>query len=293
MGFSGKPTAARRLMAQQKSGEFIVALDQRLVPDYSMLRDGVHQISAHHHVINIVPKGRPDFLLALVDRHVPPGPRQLRCHALPAADADLANCLPNVLPPVFSCTLQVPHGNLDGEIIESCWHVLEKAATFASDLFTKTLHKRLQQGIAALQQALQGRYGLDGAVCGLLGLGQGLTPSGDDFLCGLIITLHLPQSPYHESLHELCTALQRHLHRTHAISAAFIRDALHGEVSAPVQDFICLLYGNHAGKGERDRIIHALTALGHSSGYDLLSGILAGLSFHSKRSATLCPCIAN
>ena len=271
----------------------IISVDQRIAPDYPALRHGVCKISVHHHVINIVPESRPDFLMALVDRHIPQGPRQLRCHALPVTDTDLANYFHDAIPLAFSCTLQIPHGDLDKEVIDACWNVLEKALAPSPSVFAETLHKRLQQGIFSLWQALQGGHKLDAAVCGLLGLGQGLTPSGDDFLAGIALALHLPQSPYHERLDDLRNALLRHLHRTHAISAAFIRDALHGEVSAPVQDFVCLLYGNYADEGERNRTIHALTALGHSSGYDLLSGILAGLSFHPERSATLCPCIAN
>ena len=200
----------------------IISVDQRIAPDYPVLRHGVCKISVHHHVINIAPESRPDFLMALVDRHIPQGPRQLRCHALPVTDTDLANYFHDAIPLAFSCTLQIPHGDLDKAVIEACWNVLEKALAPSPNLFAETLHKRLRQGIFSLWQALQGGRELDTAVCSLLGLGQGLTPSGDDFLAGIALALHLPQSPYHERLDDLRNALLRHLHRTHAISAANI-----------------------------------------------------------------------
>lgn len=271
----------------------IVSLDQRIVPYYSALRRGVRQVSVHRHAINIVPEDKPDLLLALVDREVPFGPRQLRFHALPSTDNDLVACFQGDLPPTFSCTLRIPQDDLDLDVIEDCWRVLAEAASPPPDAFHAIVQQHLQHDIAHLCHALQARAALDEAVCALLGLGMGLTPSGDDVLTGLVLALHLPQSPYHERFDDLRDVLKRHLHRTHVISAAFIRDALCGEVGAPMQSFICLLYGDYAEKGERDRTIHALTTLGHSSGYDLLSGILAGLSFHPNRRTTLCPCIAN
>lgn len=271
----------------------IVSLDQRIVPHYSALRHGVRRVSMHRHVINIVPEDKPDLLLALVDREVPRGPRQLRFHALPPTDDDLVTCFQGHLPPTFSCTLRIPQDAPNLDVIEDCWRVLAGAASPPPDAFHAIMQQHLQRGIAHLCHALQTGAVLDEAVCALLGLGMGLTPSGDDVLAGLALALHLPQSPYHERFDDLGDALERHLHRTHVISAAFIRDALYGEVSVPMQGFICLLYGDYAERGERDRTIHTLTALGHSSGYDLLSGILAGLSFHPNRRTTLCPCIAN
>lgn len=272
----------------------VVSLDQRIVPHYSALRRGVRRVSVHRHAINIVPEGRPDLLLALVDGEVPPGPRQLRFHALPSTDTDdLAACFQGALPMAFSCTLRVPQGDLNRKVIDSCWRVLAEAASPPPDAFHAIVQRHLQRGIAHLCHALQAAAALDEAVCALLGLGMGLTPSGDDVLAGMALALHLPQSPYHLRRADLRHALLRHAHRTHAVSAAFIHDVLQGEVSSPVQAFVDLLYGNHIEKGGEYRIIHDLTALGHSSGHDLLSGILAGLSFHPERRTTLCPCIAN
>ena len=70
-------------------------------------------------------------------------------------------------------------------------------------------------------------------LCHLIGLGIGLTPSGDDFLCGFLAGLRLSDGssvflPFLEQ-HILHT-----LDRTNEISAAFLRCAVLGQFSAPV-----------------------------------------------------------
>jgi hypothetical protein len=129
-----------------------------------------------------------------------------------------------------------------------------------------------------LQQAL--RFGFRGTpaadvddVTDLIGLGPGLTPSGDDLLGGVLIACH--------QLHEntvakrLGDAVLAHADRTNVISQAHLRAAALGYGAAPLHDLLDAIARN-----DRPDIALALDAtakIGHSSGFDALSGIILAL----------------
>ena len=247
-----------------------------------------HIVSAHRHVINLAPHAAPARLFAVADAAVPQAPRQLRVRHLPPADSDvIAAQLAGSSPAQFDCRLRLPSKTLQPGALASTWQALITAAAPAPDVFQRALQARLQSSIAALLQALETNTATL-PVTALLGLGMGLTPSGDDFLCGLLIALHLPESPFAAQLPCLRAQVLAELAATNAISAAFLRDAAAGQVSAPVQEFVAALCGKQA----LAPALEALVSLGHRSGYDLLSGILAGLPHSPDRRVYLCPCIA-
>ena len=115
---------------------------------------------------------------------------------------------------------------------------------------------------------------------GLLGLGPGLTPSGDDFVGGLLIALrHLGSEALAERIGRQilpeCTGL------TNLISAAYLRwaargiggSALHGTLEA-----LC-----RVERGAQDANLSALSAVGHSSGWDALAGAVLGCAIWTIR----------
>lgn len=263
----------------------LVIMDAQL-PDAAALFPA-RVVSAHRHVINLAPKAAPEQLFALTDVSVPRAPRQLRCPQLPVLADDTVHADFDPHTPRFDCRLRLPQGRLQKSAVHAAWQALLDAASPAPQGFASAVQKRLQSGIAAVLHALD--HGQTAPVDVLLGLGQGLTPSGDDFFCGLLIALALPDSPYHAQVGALRGAVLAALHRTHAVSAAFLRDAAQGQVSETVQAFLDALYG----QGALSPALAALTALGHRSGHDVLSGLLAGLSSPQNRSTTLCPYIAD
>jgi hypothetical protein len=95
----------------------------------------------------------------------------------------------------------------------------------------------------------------------LLGLGPGLTPSGDDFLGGYLIALHA-LGRRHEAEAIAGRLLPVASARTSRISAAHLAAAAKGEASA-------VLHSTLAGGDPRP-----LLELGHSSGWDMLAGAL-------------------
>lgn len=259
-----------------------LAIDARLL-DFPPLFPA-RVVSRHRHVLNLAPEAAADCLFSLSDDSVPRAPRQMRFATLPAPEAAIAAWQDA---PRFACTLRVPPGRLQESALQRAWQALCDAAVPASDDFQATVQQRLHAGITALLQALaRGEKPLP--VNALIGLGQGLTPSGDDFLCGLLVALHLPQSPFAARLRDMRAAVLAALGATHAVSAAFLRDAAAAEVGAPLQDFLDALGGTRAIAPA----IAALTALGQRSGYDILSGILAALPHSPDRRVDLCPCIA-
>jgi hypothetical protein len=115
---------------------------------------------------------------------------------------------------------------------------------------------------------------------GLLGLGPGLTPSGDDVLCGLIAGLSVlgRRSNRHKNrCEEAQTALTDCMvtqapRRTTSLSSTFLQCAARGVVTEPLLQVL-----ETAGSGTRMNHIDDVLMLGHSSGSDMLTGaLLAG-----------------
>jgi uncharacterized protein DUF2877 len=108
----------------------------------------------------------------------------------------------------------------------------------------------------------------------MIGLGPGLTPSGDDFLVGLFATLHVPQNPCRELAGVCDDILVDVARRTNAISAAALQAAARGRVREVIQDLIRELV-----QGTPDRLAAALSrvlAIGSTSGTDIVAGMLCG-----------------
>lgn len=99
----------------------------------------------------------------------------------------------------------------------------------------------------------------------LIGLGIGLTPSGDDFLCGVLAGIIFADKSGHPFTHILKEAIGRHLNNTNDISRAFLDCALKSHFSKPVKE---LPFKESAGE-----ILSSFEAIGHSSGIDTLCGI--------------------
>jgi len=116
------------------------------------------------------------------------------------------------------------------------------------------------------------------AAAMLVGLGPGLTPAGDDFSGGAFFARELLASAgvidsqaWRAAAAALKTAASR---LTHPIGATLLADLLIGEGWAPLHDLAHgLANGNDAHAIDAAR---QLVQLGHSSGWDLLAGFVAG-----------------
>jgi len=121
-----------------------------------------------------------------------------------------------------------------------------------------------QPGLDALEHWLVGNA-ISNEAEQLIGLGPGLTPSGDDYLGGMLVALRLAgRSMQAEGLWRW---LQPRLkERTSAISAAHLAAAAAGEGHEALHEVL---------NGGLD--LDALDAIGHTSGWDALAGAMAVL----------------
>ena len=134
---------------------------------------------------------------------------------------------------------------------------------------------------AALLQAGEVLSAADTLCKGLIGLGSGLTPAGDDFLCGLLAGLCLrgafadSDSRLTAFARSLRAAVPDHLSDTIDISAAFLRCACEGQFS---EAMIRLADAAAAGTADCRTIAGSFSKIGHSSGFDTLAGISFALA---------------
>jgi hypothetical protein len=117
----------------------------------------------------------------------------------------------------------------------------------------------------------------EAACLRLLGLGAGLTPSGDDLVGAVFFTLHhapIPswQTPIAGVRARIRKAAQS---ATNPISAALLDDLLDGSSYRALHELFDALHGQQASDIERS--IDALLRVGASSGGDMLAGVLLTL----------------
>lgn len=128
------------------------------------------------------------------------------------------------------------------------------------------------------RSALSSRQeGLAKAVARLVGLGQGLTPSGDDLLCGFLAAARCaaPEAGREALLRGLGEALEKALPATNAISASMLRCAIQGLFPDALLDLAAALAAEDSQ--EAASALARVSAMGHSSGADLCGGFLYGI----------------
>lgn len=139
------------------------------------------------------------------------------------------------------------------ESLNTLWNPLETLPALT--------HARDQRIRRALGHAQAGR--LAAAVKLLRGCGTGLTPSGDDFLCGWMLACRLLRQATR------CRIIGRAARGKNFVTNAFLEMAEQGRVNAPLKRLLL------APTAQR---IRKVCRFGHTSGADLLCGLRWGLS---------------
>lgn len=159
----------------------------------------------------------------------------------------------------------------------------------AGDALSRAIARAASLHLATLRDWLDAQLAGDGddvapagraAVQGLLGLGAGLTPAGDDMLAGMLIGLHASGEPAVASvLAGVLRAAPSGL--TSPLSAAHLEAAMAGHASEAVHAAAAALL-----TGEPAAIRTALAGLdrlGQTSGWDILAGLVAALAAVADR----------
>jgi hypothetical protein len=120
----------------------------------------------------------------------------------------------------------------------------------------------------------------------LVGLGPGLTPSGDDFLGGMLFAAHSLKMTYPEDFYWEDGVVRDLIDwartRTNPISHAVLHDLALGYGPGPLHEVVRSLLMGH----DLECLMAAVARLlriGHSSGWDILAGLLAGMLMVSGR----------
>lgn len=114
----------------------------------------------------------------------------------------------------------------------------------------------------------------------LIGLGEGLTPAGDDFIGGLLFARWHLQQAYPGSLtwdqRAVDDLIDYARPRTNVISHALLRDHARGQSSEPMHDLIAALLQGESNAALMPHL-QSVRAIGSTSGRALLAGVLFGM----------------
>jgi hypothetical protein len=132
-----------------------------------------------------------------------------------------------------------------------------------------SLSGHAQPALEAIERWLVGNA-LEDEAQTLIGLGPGLTPSGDDYLGGVLIALR--QLGREAQARGLWRWLEPRLQRTSAISAAHLAAAAAGEGHEALH---ACLYALCERSADWTRALDELESVGHTSGWDSLAGVVA------------------
>ncbi len=126
-------------------------------------------------------------------------------------------------------------------------------------------------------------------IAGLKGCGPGLTPSGDDFLAGVLIGSHVVQYIWQGNFDEIRGRIFAAALGDNLFSNNFLEMARRGQVSEHVQKLIVALVAG--GAGEVKAATRTLMAIGSTSGADFATGLYLTLrdqgEFAARRARAL------
>jgi hypothetical protein len=147
--------------------------------------------------------------------------------------------------------------------------------------------ERLTASARALAVATLGGGELRASIRRLVGLGPGLTPAGDDFLCGFMAAANCSARELVDAIGE---AAEEGIPATNEISGSLLRCAARGLFPRDLRRAAEAIASEEESKAARS--ILRLCSLGHSSGADTATGFLFGLFvfLHSALTAGTTAC---
>lgn len=146
--------------------------------------------------------------------------------------------------------------------------------------FERAVAERVEAGITAFRAAVRAgdADATQRAASSLVGLGIGLTPTGDDVLTGAAyVASHLRGTL--DLVHRAVVDVVE-TGATNDISTTAMRCALRGRAVAPIEDLYAWLCG--ANTHSLNRLVTDVQAIGHTSGADLALGLLTAVRLHQE-----------
>ena len=166
---------------------------------------------------------------------------------------------------------------LQRNLTEVLWPALHATRPEAEDSALQVqTRQRLAQGIQGLAHSLV--QGDEAAALhsakGLLGLGMGLTPAGDDMLLGLFAVCTVRHSPLLPWQPFFVQVAHRSRRATNVISSAGVEHAAHGRMRASLAALVHALM--HGTQAECRQCLEVVLDIGSSSGRDMAVGMAYG-----------------
>lgn len=149
-----------------------------------------------------------------------------------------------------------------------------------NDIFARAAY----EGLSCLSDAikLQNEVLIETALDKLIGLGRGLTPSLDDFICGMLFLMHLYERTTFEKLPwlELLSnaVINSAGNKTNVYSAAYLQAAARGEDFSALRSCI-----ENISKDDAYSSINNVFQIGSSSGADMLCGMSFAANYIMKQ----------
>jgi len=146
-----------------------------------------------------------------------------------------------------------------------------------------TLVFAARRGVAALERLTSGSDLVKGlkAAQGLVGLGEGLTPSGDDFLGGFLFTLSVLDRASGSSCgidwEGVMAWIERVEPLTNKISYPMLVDHARGEAAEPLSTLLQATL-TESSLARLARLASRVGGIGNSSGWDMLAGVYCATS---------------
>lgn len=140
-------------------------------------------------------------------------------------------------------------------------HLAKKIENFSAELFSKNFSAE--------------KFSI--SIDNLIGLGSGLTPSGDDFLAGVVGIFHnFPQLDEVKNITKILdqaitTAIKNS--KTNMISNALLTAALQGWFTEKVSNFLLVFGDKKSSNSQKKNAMEQVLSIGHSSGAYMLAGI--------------------
>jgi len=146
----------------------------------------------------------------------------------------------------------------------------EKRETYFATTFERAFLQRIKQGIEYMQKGTL--ENLKKGIAWIKGCGFGLTPSGDDFLAGLLSGLYVKHEIKGNDLSEVRKLIYTYAQGENLISNSFLTSAYKGLFNEGFKNFIMSLFQ----KNHEQLISHVESFLdvGATSGADTLVGFM-------------------
>ena len=196
-------------------------------------------------------------------------PVRVKSLFLDSFDFSQARGFGRLIPKIFSRAASQPDGETESDpVLALAWPGIDK---IAQACLLRDMPRLLQ------------------AANALVGLGEGLTPSGDDFLGGLLFCINTMQRLYPDFIYLDSSAQSLFIasagKRTHLISFTQLKDCANGQAVEPLHEWIHSILSDQPPDSTRPA--SCLTQIGHSTGWDLLAGALTGLLLTFRKHDTI------